>query len=810
MKRRVALISSSAPPQAGGPTTGGGLRTAQLAGTLRAAGHTVRMFIERAALTDSAPVELLDNAFEREGLAEQVKAFRPSVLVVEQWALVPLVAPLGKPLVVDLHGSLLLENLYRRGELELTLDAGSKIEALACADLLLVPTQAQVHHFSAWATLAGFDPREVPIALMPLALEGEAIVRSARRPPLRLVYGGARWPWIDSLEPLSWVAEAVAELPAASLDVFTYSPPTHGLSCLEGQGTWPELLELLAHREQHDIRLHEGADHCSWQVFLREQATVALDLWQPNAERMLALTTRSAEFLWAGLGLITVRGSAWSEALHRSGAGWTLAADDREGLKTLLHQLAEQPSQIARASRAASALVGDEYQLQAAGSALLEFCQQPSHPHRSPRSLPRELVALREDQLSEELQSLQRAHRDEHECLVAAHRQERQEDRQHHQQELERLRQHHKELSKQARQEARQELKLAAGEHRKELKRRDERANQELQAAVQSHRKEVEALTLQHREQLGQLAAEQREELSGLKAERQAENQRIVAQAKADLKLAEQGSRAQLQQLTRERSAQLKEARSEARKELKSAAKEHRQALKKVDSEAKAELQKAVEAHRAEVLLLTGRHRTEVEELAAERQDEVQKLVAQNQAELERADERHRAELKALAAERQDEVQKLVGQSQAELAQADERHRAELKARVEEMQQQQAALQQTIEELRGRAATERRRIKEDRARLEVDLRAEMSQREAELRAELTQQEAELRTSLNEREAELGVLLQQANLSLAARLRERIGALGPAKGSSGRLAPTLRLARLWAEHAADHHREGQED
>ena len=158
MKRRVAIVSSCCPPLPGHPVTGGGLRTAQLVETVRAAGHTPVLLLEAEAIPESAPAAISRAAFAREELPARLKKLRPSIVVVEQWALVPSLGETNRPLVIDLHGSLLLENVYRRGEADLVLDAGTKIEALRRADLLLTPSSTQLHHFGAWATLAGFDP----------------------------------------------------------------------------------------------------------------------------------------------------------------------------------------------------------------------------------------------------------------------------------------------------------------------------------------------------------------------------------------------------------------------------------------------------------------------------------------------------------------------------------------------------------------------------------------------------------------------------------------------------------------------------
>ncbi len=850
MKRRVALISSCAPPGPGCPVTGGGLRTEQLAQTLRAAGHSVRLFVEREALSPKAPKILREHSFDSNSLAKQVRSFRPSVLVVEQWALVPLIAELDKPLVIDLHGSLLLENVFRRGDVDLVLDAGSKIQALARADLLLVPAEVQVHHFASWATLAGFDPRELPIAVMPLAMADEPKPRKTKKPPLRVVYGGARWPWIDSLSALRTAADVIASIPDARLDVFTFEPPRHGLDFEEDLGTWPQVLAELAGREEQGVTLHDGQSHSSWQSFVRKEATVALDLWEPNPERMLAATTRSVEFLWAGLGLVTVTGSAWSESLARTGAGWSLAPGDEASLRDLLQGLAAQPGKIAAASRAATTLIQQEHQLLEAGRHLLRFCQEPTRPTRSSQTLSEALVVIREEHLAEELHSLKTAHEKEHLELIAAHREEQREDRDRHEGEVDALSERHRE-----------QIDALVTQHRRENDRDRERNSDEVQRLTTEHREEISTLVRDNHSNISRLETQHQHKMQELVGESRSRLEEAARRASGEAKSAAKEHRAMMMAATKDHRAQLKTQAKEHRDESKELVSQWRARLKELESkltnqqqtheselrvladEHHTELHDVVTAHRSQVTALTEQHSAQSEQQAAEHnstmtardkraREELEQAVLDHRAELKHQaaehnstvtarDKRAREELeqavldhrdeiesladgnrrqvKELAAERQDEVQKLVGQSRAELEQADERHRAETQARIDEMQQRHDELQQAIEVLKEQLASERRRVKEERTRLEVELRAEMSARELELQQQMVN-----------REAELGELLDRANRSLAEKVRARLASPGGGPFAASRLAPAARLARLWTEHAVDHAQDEQEE
>jgi len=496
VKKRVLIVSSCAPPLPGRPVTGGGLRTAQLAAAAEAAGQAVTLMIERAALGDDPPPVLAEAAFDPPGLADAIAARRPDVVVLEQWALAASIGRVADeiPVVVDLHGSLLLENVYRRGGLDLTIDAGTKIECLRRADLVLVPALVQVHHFASWLTVAGFDPRRLPLRVMPLALPGKPpSARRAKSPKLALIYGGARWPWIDSLAALTTSADAIEALSGATLDVHTYAPPRHGMAFDEALGTWTDVDAALAGRER--ITSHAGTDHATWRAALK-RATVALDVWEPNPERTLAATTRTIEFLWAGLPVITVEGAAWSEELVASGAGWTVPAGPRgdDALRSLLEGLHADPSRVAAASRSATALVKDRHAPAEAARALTDFIAAPSRPPRASASLVEAMVAVREAHMDDALRSLKDAHRAEHDRLVTAHRDE-----------VEALRSEHRAevdaLSTSARAETRritaahdEHTARVAAERRAEIERLSASTASELVARDERHRTEIEAV----------------------------------------------------------------------------------------------------------------------------------------------------------------------------------------------------------------------------------------------------------------------------------------------------------------------------
>ncbi len=631
-RRRVAVVSSCAPPLPGHPVTGGGLRTAQLIATLRSEKHSVVTLIEASALPDGAPKDLVP--FEPETLGARLRAAKPSVIVLEQWALASWLgdpadggAP-DVPLVIDLHGSLLLENVYRRGSLDVVLDGKTKLDALRRADLLLTPAPAQVHHFGSWATLSGFDPRELPLELLPLATPGAVpAARTASKPKLKMVYGGARWPWIDSLAALEAAADVVTGTKGSRLDVFTYEPPRHGLPFEEDLGSWADVDHALKGRGKR-IASHGRTEHAAWLDFLTSKATVALDLWEPNPERMLAATTRTIEFLAAGLPVVTMAGACWAEELVATGAGWSVPGGPgfREALSKLLTTLAKEPARIAEASRAATELAIRRADPKITGRALLDFVDHPTRPPRAPHSVVQAIVSVRQAHLDETLRSQAAAHADEHARLVAEHRTE-----------TESLRERHAaEVS---------ELRAAA--------------QTELSDAREGRRQEIAALALEHRAELERREAGFRKEIAALRAEEQRRADEQRAERKAEIEAMATAHRLQMEAAVQEARAERERAAGEADERLRKAAEEATRVIQANDerfaraaaaAEERAEAQAA--AHRQEMEALRerlegqlGGRQAEIDELTARNAQ----LQAQSAAELEQVRSQLQGQIDAMA-----------------------------------------------------------------------------------------------------------------------------------------------------------------
>lgn len=376
MKRTVLVITSELPPLPGAPVAGGGLRVRGLVEALRGAGHRVLISLP-AALAEKhpdLPEEYRPYLHEPETLSRIVYEAMPQVVLVEQWGLASYLDPgLPMPLAIDLHGPLTLENAFKTGSNYLS-DALTKIETLGRADLLLCPGRVQKAYFLAWFLMAGASPQCPPLALVPL---GMPPALPARQPGerVRVVFGGLTWPWIDPFPGLRAAAETLAER-GGELALFVGPPPVvadhplYGGNRGQGKDYAAELAGLASVAwpglKPHGELLENYAT-----------ATAAFDLYAPNAERELAITTRTLEYLWCGLPVIYGDYGELAGPIREAGAGWVLDPQDVAGVRAAVASLFDDPEETARKGQAAQKLVRERYTWDRVAGPLLAFVDNP-------------------------------------------------------------------------------------------------------------------------------------------------------------------------------------------------------------------------------------------------------------------------------------------------------------------------------------------------------------------------------------------------------------------------------------------------
>ena len=369
--KRILVLSGDILPFPGFPTTGAGLRAWGIGKGLESRGHDVLLAMPQSSVQKmkTVPEELRPLLYQQDNIPAFIERHQPEVVVFQHWWLTTyLKEPLPVPLVIDFHGPLLLEILFQDNPAFQQL-RHRKITALHKADFFTCAGENQRHYFFPWLMMAGFDLREHVIETIPVSLSPELPEhRSAGE--LSFVYGGLFLPWQD---------------PELSLRTLVNHLETHQQGCLKFFGGKHPVVavptnkfdRLRADLEQHDrVRMQPMIPR---EQLIREysQAHVAFDIMQRNAERELAFTTRTVEYLWCGLPVMYNNFAELADYIRSYEAGWAVDPQDTDALRDVLDDILANPDRLATRSRNAQQLVRERLTWDKTIEPLDAFCRNP-------------------------------------------------------------------------------------------------------------------------------------------------------------------------------------------------------------------------------------------------------------------------------------------------------------------------------------------------------------------------------------------------------------------------------------------------
>jgi len=195
----ILFITMEPPLAADAVATGNAIRSAQLAGALQRAGHTVtQTWLERVG--DGQASGHAEAFHSRDELKAAIVRRQPQVILVSYWELLELLPfDLPQPVILDFVAPRPLEILFEHpGRVQADLE---RLQAnLSKCDVLLTGNRSQRDLL--WFTLlqAGFDLRTYdPLLVVPLGAEPAGGPESdPRTSGWTLVSGGVHWPWRKS------------------------------------------------------------------------------------------------------------------------------------------------------------------------------------------------------------------------------------------------------------------------------------------------------------------------------------------------------------------------------------------------------------------------------------------------------------------------------------------------------------------------------------------------------------------------------------------------------------------------------------
>jgi len=401
MSGRVMIVFHGMLPRPGRPVVGNGLRARALGQGCKAAGFEV---FYAATHLGEAPdpswpetLKLYPYAPET-GLRPAIDRINPDVLILLQVEELKDLPPLRIPVVADLFAPRVLEAQYQ--DMEREGEVIQRIAALTRADAFLCTNGRQRQYYLAWLLMAGVDVRQNPLRVVPLGVDPETPEREEYPDEARFVAGGVGWPWIENDQAISTLLQRLEERARGSLELYggQYLIAEGGAQTKE-----PDLPSSKRLRKRGMIPYDEL-------LVEYRQATAALDIALPNAERELALSFRTLDYLVSGLPVIVPAHSVIAHTIAVAEAGWIVDPADPDSVGAAVDQVLDDPEEVKQRGARARALALERFAWDKAAAPLVELLREgPVRRERRPSLIrtvadiaDRALAERREHQLTEQ------------------------------------------------------------------------------------------------------------------------------------------------------------------------------------------------------------------------------------------------------------------------------------------------------------------------------------------------------------------------------------------------------------------------
>ena len=380
---KVLLFSNDLMPFGELPTSGGGLRCWQLYKGLQAHGYEVLASMPSFTyLTEKhysdIPEEQRSLLWDWATQDEILRRVKPdAVMFASNWDHYGLSKDPDVPLIIDLHGSRLIETTMFNAPV----DTERKLQILSKADCLLTAGQRQRLYFYGWLLQAGRVSEEehfiryIPVSLGPEQMPHEYPAVGDPKAP-RIVSGGGWFPWQNQSKTIFAACKAVDSRGRGSVDIFgtPHDSPTPSAEELEIRRVYAAVQELAQNSDRIAVNGYVSRNEL---LGIYSRASVALEAMEYNLERELAFTTRTVEYLWCGLPVLYNNFGELSEHISEYDAGWCVDPCSELEINRALEEIFDSPETIARKGANAQKLVSDRFTWDKTIEPLVQFLRTP-------------------------------------------------------------------------------------------------------------------------------------------------------------------------------------------------------------------------------------------------------------------------------------------------------------------------------------------------------------------------------------------------------------------------------------------------
>jgi len=357
-------------PEAGRPVVGNGIRAKQLGESLLENDFDVVYTAHDSFYADSSPPDTVKPFRNSNGFLQILQKEQPDILICIQGEGLDLIpeSDFQIPVISDWIAPRMLEFTFQGLPLEQWMP--SFLSRIRKSDYHLCCTEEQRAYLFCLLQMAGVDIRHCPTAVVPLSTSTDFPRRKKKKTDdLIFVAGGVSWPWIQSSRFLNLALEEMDNAGRGRLKIFGGQYPfvtdSRHFQSLEKNLRASPKLEILGMLPYPQLMGH----------YL--EADVAVNLFEENPERRLALSFREIDYLKAGLPIVCASFSNISKYIRTTDAGWVLDSLEEKNVRQTFRRILALKKISSKHAAAARNIIREHFDQSKTILPVLEFLKNP-------------------------------------------------------------------------------------------------------------------------------------------------------------------------------------------------------------------------------------------------------------------------------------------------------------------------------------------------------------------------------------------------------------------------------------------------